>query len=98
MANLWTEFAAHRSEALSTNGKEPQNSNKLVVAATFEKAITYVFAGRLIRNAEVRGSTPLCSTSEPHFFNNLQAQLRETRFPQLANIWPEKTASDRKEQ
>ena len=23
-----------------------------------EKAITYVFAGRLIRNAEVRGSTP----------------------------------------
>ena len=25
VANLWTEFAAHRSEALSTNGKELQN-------------------------------------------------------------------------
>jgi hypothetical protein len=40
VANLWTEFAAHRSEALATNGKEPQNLNKLVVAATFEKAKT----------------------------------------------------------
>jgi hypothetical protein len=28
-----------------------------------EKASTYVFAGRLIRNAEVRGSIPLCSTN-----------------------------------
>ena len=25
VANLWTEFAAHRSEALATNGKEPKN-------------------------------------------------------------------------
>jgi hypothetical protein len=25
VANLWTEFAAHRSEALATNGKELQN-------------------------------------------------------------------------
>jgi hypothetical protein len=33
------------------------------VAATVEKASTYVFAERLIRNAEVRGSTPLCSTN-----------------------------------
>jgi hypothetical protein len=40
VANLWTEFAAQRSEALATNGKEPQNLNKLVVAATFEKAKT----------------------------------------------------------
>jgi hypothetical protein len=44
VANLWTEFAAHRSEALATNGKEPQNANKLVVAATFEKAKTELFA------------------------------------------------------
>ena len=28
-----------------------------------EKASTYVFAERLIRNAEVRGSIPLCSTN-----------------------------------
>jgi hypothetical protein len=33
------------------------------VAATLEKASTWVFAERLIRNAEVRGSTPLCSTN-----------------------------------
>jgi len=40
VANLWTEFAAQRSEALPTNGKEPQNPNKLVVAATCEVAKT----------------------------------------------------------
>lgn len=32
------------------------------MAATFEKAITYIFAERLIRNAEVVGSNPICST------------------------------------
>jgi len=36
VANLWTEFAARRGEALVANGKEPQNPNKLEVAATFE--------------------------------------------------------------
>src|ERR1051326_6927894 len=45
------------------NGKEHKNSRFSSVAATVEKASTYVFAGRLIRNAEVRGSTPLCSTN-----------------------------------
>jgi len=40
VANLWTEFAAHDGEALTANGKKPQNPNKLVVAATFEKAKT----------------------------------------------------------
>jgi hypothetical protein len=25
VANLWTEFSAHRGEALATNGKELQN-------------------------------------------------------------------------
>ena len=39
VANLWTEFAAHRSDALILNGKEA-NPSKLVVAATFEKAKT----------------------------------------------------------
>jgi hypothetical protein len=47
---------------MEMNGKEPENSQFSSVAATFEKAITYVFAENLIRNAEVRGSTPLCST------------------------------------
>ena len=40
VANLWTEFAAHDGETLTANGKEPPNPNKLVVAATFEKAKT----------------------------------------------------------
>jgi len=40
VANLWTEFSAQHSEALATNGKELQNPNKLVVAATCEVAKT----------------------------------------------------------
>jgi len=40
VANLWTEFAAQHSEALVKNRKEPQNPNKLVVAATCEVAKT----------------------------------------------------------
>jgi hypothetical protein len=42
--------------------KERKITESLLVAATFEKANTYVFAESLIRNAEVRGSIPLCST------------------------------------
>jgi hypothetical protein len=34
-----------------------------LVAATLEKAITYVFAESPIRNAEARSSTLLCSTN-----------------------------------
>jgi hypothetical protein len=40
------------------NGKEQQNCDFSLVAATFEKATTYVFAERLIRNAEAKGSIP----------------------------------------
>jgi hypothetical protein len=40
VANLWTELAAHGGDALVTNGKKPQNPNKLVVAATCEVAKT----------------------------------------------------------
>ena len=40
VANLWTEFAAHRGEALATNGKEPENPLFSLVAATFERANT----------------------------------------------------------
>jgi hypothetical protein len=51
MANLWTEFTAHRSEALAANGKELQPPF-FFGGCNFEKANTYVFAGRLIRNSE----------------------------------------------
>ena len=40
VANLWTEFTAHRSNALIQNGKEPENPSKLVMATTFEMAKT----------------------------------------------------------
>ena len=48
MANLWTEFAAQRGETVATNGKEPQNPKKLLVAATFAKAKPYAFAEPVI--------------------------------------------------
>ena len=43
-------------------GKNVKTPIFLRVAATVEKASTYVFAERLIRNAEVEGSNPFCST------------------------------------
>ena len=48
-----------------SNRKEQENLDFSLVAATFEKAITYVFAESLIRNAEARSSTLLCSTINP---------------------------------
>ena len=45
----------------------PAGLQNFLVAATFEKAITYVFAERLIRNAEARSSTLLCSTTNASF-------------------------------
>jgi hypothetical protein len=38
VANLWTEFSTQRRYAMIANVKEPQNPNKLVVAATYEVA------------------------------------------------------------
>jgi hypothetical protein len=35
---------------MTTNGKECKNLNRSLVAATFEKANTYVFAGMVIMN------------------------------------------------
>ena len=45
------------------NGKEPENPLNLLVAATFEKAITYVFAGPSVWDREVGGSNPLAPTN-----------------------------------
>jgi len=50
VANLWTEFTAQCRYRPIANGKEPQNPNKLVVAATFEMANTYDFAKLVIMN------------------------------------------------
>jgi hypothetical protein len=53
LANIWPKITGHDVYAMGRNGKEPENLDFSSVAATVEKAITYVFAERLIRNAEV---------------------------------------------
>jgi len=53
VANTWTELTALDVYAMATNGKELQNPWFSLVG-NFEKATTYVFAGRLIR---IRRST-----------------------------------------
>src|ERR1044072_4902881 len=47
------------------NGNGCKNPRKSLVAATFEKANTYVFAALIIRDREVGGSNPLAPTN--HF-------------------------------
>jgi hypothetical protein len=54
------------------------------VAATLEKAITYVFAESPIRNAEARSSTLLCSTI---YFQPFTAASIGGCFGQVANTW-----------
>jgi hypothetical protein len=66
------------------NGKEPENPSFSLVAATFEKAITQVVAERLIRNAEARSSTLLCSTI---YFQPFTATGNGGFFGQVANTW-----------
>jgi hypothetical protein len=56
VANTWTKITARYRYAMVRNGKEPENLDFSSVAATFEKAITYVFAKSPFRNAEVEGS------------------------------------------
>src|SRR5689334_24362264 len=41
-----------------------------------------------IRNAEVRGSTPLCSTNNSRHLNNLASDRQLGQIPELANMWP----------
>jgi hypothetical protein len=62
VANTWTKITARYGYTMVTNGKKPANPSDLLLAATLEKAITYVFAESPIRNAEARSSTLLCST------------------------------------
>ena len=64
VANTWPKITALDIYAMVRNGKEPENPLNLLVAATLEKAITYVFAESPFRNAEARSSTLLCSTNE----------------------------------
>jgi hypothetical protein len=42
-----------------------ENARKFFVAATLEKAKTYVFAGMMIHNPKVVGSSPTPATNKP---------------------------------
>ena len=49
MANWWIEFAAHRSEALTTNGQELQNRTFEIVGRWFKPtmpSVKLIFGGR----------------------------------------------------
>jgi hypothetical protein len=46
------------------NGNGCKNARISLVAATFEKANTYVFAAPIIRDREVGGSNPLAPTNQ----------------------------------
>ena len=76
MANLWPEFSARDVYCTVADGTECKNSKKSVVAATLEKANTYVFAEPLVWDREVGGSNPLAPTKH---INNL-------RLPTLAAV------------
>ena len=49
-----------------------KNPNNSLVAATFEKANTYVFAALIIRDREVGGSNPLAPTNNSQSSNNFK--------------------------
>ncbi len=62
VANTWPKKIGLNVHAMVRNGKKPENPKNLSVAATLEKANTYVFAESPFRNAKARSSTLLCST------------------------------------
>ena len=55
------------------NGKRCKKPRNSLVAATFEKANTYVFAAPIIRDREVGGSNPLAPTNNLLSINYLQS-------------------------
>jgi hypothetical protein len=65
-----------------------------VVAATFEKAITYVFAELVVRDREVGGSNPLAPTKNLNPINDLKRHGVTTPVFHVANLSPEMTARD----
>ena len=62
MANLWTELPARDVYCTVADGKGCKNPQESVVAATLEKANTYVFAEPSVWDREVGGSNPLAPT------------------------------------
>jgi hypothetical protein len=55
------------------DGNRCKNARNSLVAATFEKANTYVFAAPIIRDREVGGSNPLAPTNQLQFTQTITA-------------------------
>ena len=72
VANLRPELPAHEVYWTVGDGTECKNPKKSVVAATLEKARTYVFAGPLVWDREVGGSNPLAPTKNLNPIDNLR--------------------------
>jgi hypothetical protein len=66
------------------NGNGCKNARISLVAATFEKANTYVFAAPIIRDREVGGSNPLAPTNNSYWINNLGPRV----FTPFFFVWP----------
>ena len=69
------------------NGNGCENPRVSLVAATFEKAKTYVFAAPIIRDREVGGSNPLAPTSNSQSINYLRSEAVTLLFRPVANLW-----------
>ena len=86
LANTWPKITTRDAYGMVRNGKERENLDFSSVAATFEKAITYVFAESPFRNAEARSSTLLCSPNNLSPLNKLHSQLSRGWFSEVANM------------
>src|SRR6187549_178512 len=72
---------------MAKNGSGCQNVRNSLVAATFEKENTYVFAAPIIRDREVGGSNPLAPTNNSHSINYIRSRAYTLFFPPVANLW-----------
>jgi hypothetical protein len=69
-----------------TNGKEPENTYNLLVAATFEKAITYVLPRVRFATQRTGFESPLLH-QQVFCYQILTISASYLRFFQVANTW-----------
>ena len=62
LANTWPKITAHEVYAMVRNGSECKTLDFPRWLQLWKRQTLTFFAGRLIRNAEVRGSNPFCPT------------------------------------
>ena len=64
-----------------------------MVAATFEKAKTYVFAEPSVRDREVGGSNPLAPTTNLTPINVIALLVKSDCFLAVANLWTKESVT-----